>query len=200
VCPANSAEANEQIGKALGIDLSGGKPVVCAVKCQGNSAVSKMTATYHGIEDCWAAMQTLHGTKVCPFSCIGLGSCVSACKYGALEIVDGMVAVDSDLCVGCGLCIKTCPVQVLELQDKWSWRYYVACNSKDKGAVTRKYCEVGCIGCKQCEKVCPADAVKVENFCAVIDQDTCVACGLCIEECPTKAIVLKHDAIKAKES
>ena len=33
------------------------------------------------------------------------------------------------------------------------------------------------------------DAVKVENFHAVIDPEKCVGCGACMEKCPKKCIV-----------
>ncbi|HOO89242.1 MAG TPA: RnfABCDGE type electron transport complex subunit B [Syntrophales bacterium] len=195
-CPALSADGTEQIGAILGMELSGMKPVICTVKCQGTTAVAKQTAEYHGIMDCWAAKQAFHGTKVCPYACLGLGSCLSACTYDAMRIVDGIVEIIEENCVGCGLCIKECPVNVLELQEKKPNRYLVACRSTDKGAATKKYCEVGCIGCKKCEKACPAEAITVDNFCAVIDQSICTSCGACIEACPTHAIVLKEDNIR----
>ena len=45
----------------------------------------------------------------------------------------------------------------------------VACNSRDKGGIVRKYCTVGCIGCKICEKKSPEGGFWVENFLAEID-------------------------------
>ena len=44
------------------------------------------------------------------------------------------------------------------------------------------------IGCMKCKKECPADAITVENFLAVIDQDKCVHCGHCADICPRKCI------------
>ena len=192
-CPTISSDVNEQIGAILGMKLSGAKPIICAVKCQGTNAVSKLTAEYHGIADCWAAKQAFHGTKVCPYACLGLGSCLSACTYDAMRIVDGIVEISAQNCVGCGLCVKECPVGVLEIQERQPDRYFVACSSTDKGGATKKYCEVGCIGCKKCAKACPVEAITVDNFCAVIDQSKCTSCGECIEACPTHSIVLKKD-------
>ena len=45
------------------------------------------------------------------------------------------------------------------------------------------------IGCGICVKNCQHDAVKVENFHAVIDPEKCVGCGACMEKCPKKCIV-----------
>lgn len=38
-------------------------------------------------------------------------------------------------------------------------------------------------------KNCPAEAIKVENFHAIIDYEKCTGCGVCMEKCPKKAIV-----------
>jgi len=199
VCPVADEETMAKIGEVLGMTLSGAKPLVCTVRCQGSNAVSKETARYHGIMDCWAALQVFHGTKLCPYACIGLGSCLNACNYDALSLSDGLVHIDGERCVGCALCISECPTQVLEMTERSAWRYYVACSSRDKGNLTRKYCDVGCIACQRCVKECPADAINMEDNCAVIDQDACVACGVCADVCPTNSIVLIHDPIKTKD-
>ena len=54
-------------------------------------------------------------------------------------------------------------------------------HSTDKGPVTMKACTTGCVGCGICVKNCQHDAVKVENFHAVIDPEKCVGCGACME-------------------
>ena len=46
-----------------------------------------------------------------------------------------------------------------------------------------------CIGCGICVKNCPSEAVKVEEFRAIIDGEKCTGCGTCAEKCPKKAIV-----------
>lgn len=46
--------------------------------------------------------------------CIGCGACVSACPFGALQLVDGIAEV-SEECTACGACIDTCPVNALDL-------------------------------------------------------------------------------------
>jgi Fe-S-cluster-containing hydrogenase component 2 len=42
----------------------------------------------------------------------------------------------------------------------------------------------------KCTKVCPEGAVKVENFCAVVDYDKCTGCGECHKACPVGCIDL----------
>ena len=43
------------------------------------------------------------------------GACVSACKRGAIEIVDDHLVLDQSLCVGCGDCVNVCPNGAREL-------------------------------------------------------------------------------------
>jgi H+/Na+-translocating ferredoxin:NAD+ oxidoreductase subunit B len=191
VCPVGGAELADQIGQALGMKMSAPKPVVCTVLCQGSFEHAKVSAEYRGIQNCWAATRAYIGPKECPFACVGLGSCVAACKYGALEIKDRLVNVIEDRCVGCGACVRTCPKNVLVLQERKKRKFHVACRSTDPGGATWKYCSRGCIGCGKCVQACKFDAVKVENACAIIDQTKCVGCGACEKVCPSKCIVMQ---------
>ena len=200
VCPVGGKALAEQIGQTLGIKMAEAKSVTCTVICQGCYKNAKPTAEYKGIQDCWAATQIYNGPKLCPFACVGLGSCISSCKYNALKLVDGLIVVNHDRCTGCGACVQTCPKKVLIMHEKKEKRYVVACRSIDKGAVTRKYCSVGCIGCMKCQKACEAEAIAVENFCSIIDQSKCTSCGACISECPVNSIVLFNDLKVGKNS
>ena len=183
ICPVGGSELSYELGRLLGIKLDEAKPVVCVALCNGSGKTTKFLAEYKGIRDCWAAMQILPSLKQCGYGCVGLGSCVSACKYGALKIKDGLIVVDDQRCIGCGLCIVKCPQGVLKMTEKREKKFLVACRSEDKGAATRKYCSNGCIACGLCVKACKYGAVKVENFCAVIDDAKCVSCGDCVAAC-----------------
>ena len=44
------------------------------------------------------------GDKACSYGCMGLGSCVKACQFDAIHIVDGIAVVDKEKCVACGKC------------------------------------------------------------------------------------------------
>ena len=87
-----------------------------------------------------------------------------------------------------GKCVEVCPKHLISLIP-YSNTVQVACSSTDKGPVTMKACTTGCVGCGICVKNCQHDAVKVENFHAVIDPEKCVGCGACMEKCPKKCIV-----------
>lgn len=71
------------------------------------------------------------------------------------------------------------------------------CSNEDKGAVSRKLCDVSCIACKICEKNCPADAIHVIDNYAVIDDDACLVCGKCVTVCPRKLIKDENGIIYA---
>ena len=199
ICPVGGNDLSFELGRILGIKIDDTKPSVCIVLCNGNKTTTKFLADYKGIHDCWAVKEILPGLKQCAYGCVGLGSCISSCKYDALKIVDGLIVVIAENCVGCGACISKCPQQILKLTEKKARKYHVACSSIDKAPITRKYCAKGCIGCGLCVKACKFDAVKVENFCAVIDDTKCVNCGLCAKVCPVKCIPLTTHIMAPKK-
>ncbi len=55
------------------------------------------------------------GTK-----CVGCGTCVGRCPFGALEIPEGANSTEfnADRCFGCGLCAGTCPSSALRLEPR----------------------------------------------------------------------------------
>ena len=157
-------------------------------KCAGTCEKAKQAYDYTGITDCqMAAMMQNGGPKGCSFGCLGFGSCVKACPFDAIHIVDGIAVVDKEACKACGKCIATCPKHLIELVP-YEQKHLVQCSSKDKGKDVMSVCSVGCIGCKMCEKVCESDAVHVVDNIAHIDPEKCTNCGKCAEKCPKKII------------
>ena len=105
-----------------------------------------------------------------------------------IHIVNGVAVVDKEACKACGKCVAICPKHIISMVPKKATTK-VACSSTDKGPVAMKACEVACIGCGICVKNCPSEAIKVENFHAIIDYEKCTSCGACVAKCPKKAIV-----------
>ena len=185
-CAPAGPENAAKIAAIMGMEAPSGDKMVAHVLCNGGcNAVDK--AVYEGLQDCNAAMRVAGGPKACAFGCMGLGSCVKACAFDAIHIVDGVAKVDVDKCVACGKCVSTCPKKIIE-RVPYKQAVLVACRNQDKGAVTRKICDVGCIGCMKCAKACPKQAITVENNLAYIDQEKCVGCGLCELYCPDLAV------------
>ena len=47
--------------------------------------------------------------------CVGCGACVGGCPNGALELRDGVAAVEENACVLCGVCVQNCPVGAIDI-------------------------------------------------------------------------------------
>lgn len=188
-CPVGGEPVASKIAEIMGVEAGDSVRMVAFVKCQGNCDKAKNDYEYYGVEDC--AMLSFvpnGGPKSCNQGCLGFGSCVQACPFDAIHVVNGVAVVDKEACKACGKCVAVCPKQLIELIP-YDAKYAVACSNTEKGPVAMKECDVACIGCTLCAKNCPNEAVTIENFNAHIDQDKCVGCGVCAAKCPKKAIV-----------
>ncbi|MFH0941884.1 MAG: FAD-binding protein [Chloroflexota bacterium] len=56
------------------------------------------------------------GLKIDSSLCTGCESCISACPFGLLEVVDDLVRV-KDGCTLCGACVEACPIGVLAIEE-----------------------------------------------------------------------------------
>lgn len=188
-CPVGGDAVGKQIAEIMGVEAGDTKKMVAFVHCQGDCEKTHNDYEYVGIEDCaMLAFVPNGGPKSCNYGCLGYGSCVKACPFDAIHVVNGVAVVDKEACKACGKCVAACPKNLISIVP-YDAPYLVACSSQDKGPVTMKACTVGCIGCGICVKNCPAGAVTVENFKATIDPDKCTGCGTCAEKCPKKAII-----------
>jgi Na+-translocating ferredoxin:NAD+ oxidoreductase subunit B len=48
--------------------------------------------------------------------CVGCGTCLDRCQFGALSLADGSAEVEPERCTGCGLCVTTCALEALRLE------------------------------------------------------------------------------------
>lgn len=192
VCPVGGAAAAEKIAAIMGVTVEAGEKKVAHVMCCGDDTCAKKKCEYIGLSDCVSAMRFAGGSKMCMYGCCGLGSCVQACKFDALHIVNGIAVVDEEKCVACGACVSTCPRHLIQLVPA-SAKVHVECMNKDKGVDAKGVCDKACIGCMLCQKNCPEQAITVTNFNAAIDYSKCTGCGTCVSKCPRKCIILKED-------
>ena len=187
-CVACSAETVSSVAKIMGVEAEAPVRMVAQVMCSGTRECAKHRFVYESLTDCHSAEVLGGGDKFCAAGCIGLGSCVQKCAFGALSLVDGVAHVDREKCRGCGVCVEECPKKIIHLMPYTS-KYYVKCASPEKGKVVRMYCDKGCIGCHICEKNCPEKAITLSGGdIASIDYSKCVGCGLCVSKCPRKVI------------
>ena len=99
-CPVGGAKVAAKVAAIMGVEAGSSEPQVAFVKCNGTCSNAKSKYKYEGISDCVFASQLANsGSKGCTYGCLGLGSCVKVCDFGALSIVDGVAVVDEEKCV-----------------------------------------------------------------------------------------------------
>ncbi len=196
LCSAGGPDIAIQISDIMGVEAEGlGERKVAHVFCGGTKAKALELADYEGVPDCRGA-HALGGNKACGFGCLGFGSCVKVCPFGAMKMSEeGLPIILKDKCTACGKCIDICPRNIISLVPD-NAQVFINCISTDKGGNVRKVCSAGCIGCRKCEKACNYDAIKVKSFLASIDQDKCTSCRACIKECPVNCISLEEKDVK----
>jgi electron transport complex protein RnfB len=160
---------------------------VARVRCSGASKYVRTKFNYEGISDCVAASKLMGGHKLCPYACLGHGTCANSCKNGAISLKDGIAHINAKKCQACGKCVESCPKKVIALMND-TRSPWVKCSSRNQDTVVRQICDIGCIGCKICKIACTYDAIKIENDLAKIDQTKCKSCAACIAKCPRRVI------------
>ncbi|MDO4475632.1 MAG: RnfABCDGE type electron transport complex subunit B [Lachnospiraceae bacterium] len=186
-CPVGGAPVAEKISHIMGVEISETEKTVAFVKCSGDCDHAVNRANYVGLSDCQAAVNAGLSPKGCADGCLGLGSCVSACPFDAIHVVNGVAHVNRSLCKSCAKCVAACPKHLIEIVPD-SAQYAVKCANTDRGPVVKKVCSAGCLACKVCEKQCENDAIHVENNVAHIDYSKCTKCGKCAEKCKPQVI------------
>ncbi len=187
-CPVGGAPVGAKIAAIMGVEAGSAEKQVAFVKCKGTCDKTNMQYRYYGIDDCRkVSVVPGAGEKACAYGCMGYGTCVKACQFDAIHIVDGVAVVDKEKCVACGKCVAACPNRLIELVP-YKAKHLVQCSSHDKGKDVKAKCENGCIGCTLCTKQCEVGAIHMENNLAVIDYSLCTNCGKCAAKCPAKVI------------
>ena len=173
----------------MGMEAPTGERQVAFVRCTGG-VNAKKRYDYVGVKDCLSATKVAAGPLECQFGCLGYGSCVTACQFGAISIGEnGTAIVDPEKCTNCGACMKACPRKLIVSVPANPKKVHVTCANLEKGKAAMSVCSVSCIGCGLCEKECKKDAIHVVNGVAVVDYDKCIGCKLCTKVCPRDAIL-----------
>lgn len=186
-CSVGGAESSEKIAAIMGVEAQPTVRMRAQVMCSGTQEYARKKYVYEGVSDCTAASKIGGGDKLCKNGCIGLGTCVKVCPFGAISVQKGVAAVDYTKCTGCGVCSSACPKGIIKLIP-FDSKHWVGCMSSDDGKNTRRVCDVGCISCRICEKNCPSGAIIVDNFVAHIDYSKCSGCDICVGKCPRHII------------
>ena len=167
-CASGGNEAAQAMAAIMGVKAVEVTRRVALVRCSGEkhydkdgnqTSGAKLKGNYEGIHDCLAATKVGgRGPLSCKFGCLGYGSCVKQCKYGAISIQNGVAVVDEDLCtgcmacatrgctvgcIGCGLCKKICPKGAITVTKNLAVIDYSKCDN-----------------CGLCATVCPKKLIK----------------------------------------
>jgi RnfABCDGE-type electron transport complex B subunit len=190
-CRVCNDEAKEKIAQIMGTTLDKQIKKIATLHCNGGVEV-KDKYFYNGIDDCISANLVLAGQKSCVFACLGFGTCVKACPFGAIKMGENKLPiVDKSKCRSCNKCVLACPKKLFSLISI-NYSVYVACSSHDLGRDVKSVCALGCIACKICEKTCKFDAIHVVDNLAVIDYNKCTSCKACVGVCPAKTIRVRQ--------
>ncbi len=188
-CMAGGAATAEKLAAIMGVEAGEATAYKAMIACRGDESCTKKRFDYQGIPSCQACNVLYNGDSSCPYGCLGFGDCAKACKFGAIEVKNGLAHVNPEKCTGCGACKAACPKRIIFLyayQERP--KPIVMCSNHKKGADTRRECTAGCIGCGKCVKDCPVGAMTVRGNVARVDYTKCVGCRKCASSCPVGAI------------
>jgi electron transport complex protein RnfB len=198
-CPVGGPKVARQVASVMGVEAKPKQSMRAIVRCQGGKGKAKDRFEYRGVQDCHAAELVAGGHKACTYGCLGMGSCVKACPFGAMTMgEDGLPVVFEDKCTGCTLCVSACPRGIMDMLPR-SQSVFVACVSKDKGKKVKAICSVGCTGCKLCAspKVTPSGAITMEGNLPKLDYRRGDTFELAVQKCPKNCYVTEGETYKS---
>ncbi|NDV19437.1 NAD(P)-binding protein [Pseudodesulfovibrio sp. JC047] len=114
-CIVADGDAISAIAAIMGQEVLDREPELAIRDCTGGTRADT-AFHYEGVLDCRAAHQLYGGNKECPEGCLGLGSCVRACPFNAIEMgPNHLPIINPELCKACGNCVEACPRGVIHV-------------------------------------------------------------------------------------
>ncbi|MCK5349862.1 MAG: FAD-dependent oxidoreductase, partial [Desulfobacula sp.] len=154
-CVAAGDDVAMAIAGIMGVSVVDKEPEFAGPGCYYGNDDADMEYKYLGVTDCRAAALLFGGMKVCRIGCLGLGTCVKACMFGALSIgSDGLPKVDQEKCTGCGACERVCPKNIIRLTSVTR-------------RIMREYTKEECI--TPCQRACPT-GIDIKKYIRLIKE------------------------------
>ena len=89
-CPVGGNATAQIIAEIMGVETNETMRVVAFVKCTGTGENATKDYEYYGVQDCKMMSYVQNGgPKTCDYGCLGYGSCVKACPFGAITMKEG---------------------------------------------------------------------------------------------------------------
>jgi electron transport complex protein RnfB len=200
-CKAGGQEVANKISEILGVKKEDTrKKEVAVIRCLGDNETAERIAEYGGIPTC-EALHLIGGDKGCQYGCLGLGDCVEACPFDAIEMGEkGLPYVIEENCTACGLCVEACPRGLFEIIPK-DQDIYLACSSYDDARTVKKVCSRGCIGCSLCTRVTEDEIIKMDGTLAEVQWKKIKDNKMlepAIEKCPTNSFIRRSELRRKK--
>ncbi|CCH47391.1 FAD-dependent oxidoreductase [Pseudodesulfovibrio piezophilus] len=115
VCVIGGDEIAKNVAAIMGLEFATMEKQIAFVDCTGGIRAED-NYDYKGVLDCRAQNLLYGGSKMCPEGCLGYGTCVDACQFGAIEMgPNGYPVVDPELCTACNACAIVCPRGVITI-------------------------------------------------------------------------------------
>jgi len=201
LCSPGGDAVIQEIASIMGVQaIEGGERMVAVVQCQGDNEKAPKKFHYAGITNCHAAQILMGGDKACVYGCLGLGTCVESCPFGAMKMGDnGLPIVFEDKCTACGMCVSACPRGIMKLIPV-SQKVFLGCVSQDKGKAVKQVCKVGCTGCTLCAnpKTTPSGSIQMKGNLPEIVNPNAEDLMNAVQKCPTKSFIVR--GVKELES
>lgn len=117
ICVAGGPDIALAVAEVMGMEVEIKEAEIALLSCTYNIEDAEVKYNYKGFNDCRAAMLYSGGSKECPIGCLGLGTCVKSCPFGALSLNNGLPLIDPTKCRGCGVCVEICPKNIIKLSS-----------------------------------------------------------------------------------
>ncbi len=191
LCPVGGPSLVSSLAGIMGIEVGETAPLRPVVHCAADFSMRLQRQEYRGEQTC-ASANLVAGVQGCVYGCLGLGDCVRACDYDAIDMVDGLAVVNYETCIGCSACAKVCPRNIITMVPFKTDRVLVVkCCNHDFGKDVSKVCTVGCIGCRSCSKLMD-DVFDFDQNLPIIDYDAYRAdldVSKVLDKCPMASLV-----------